>query len=177
MILRTGEIPTDLPAFEEAEKNVRERLEKLINNKGTKSVDDIHKRLGKIMWNKCGMSRNAKGLKEAITEIKALREEFWKEVRVPGSMDEMNSELEKAGRVADFLELGELFAKDALHREESCGGHFREEYQTEEGEAMRDDENFMYVAAWEYKGEPSEAVLHKENLEYDYIEVKTRSYK
>ena len=175
--IKTGEISTDLPAFEEAEKDVRERLEKLINNKGTKSVDDIHKRLGKIMWNKCGMSRNAKDLKEAISEIKALREEFWKEVKVPGSMDEMNPELEKAGRVADFLELGELFAKDALHREESCGGHFREEYQTDEGEAMRDDENFMYVAAWEYKGEPSEAVLHKENLEYDNIEVKTRSYK
>jgi len=175
--IKTGEISTDLPAFEEAEKDVRERLEKLINNKGTKSVDDIHKRLGKIMWNKCGMSRNAKDLKEAISEIKALREEFWKEVKVPGSMDEMNPELEKAGRVADFLELGELFAKDALHREESCGGHFREEYQTDDGEAMRDDENFMYVAAWEYKGEPSEAVLHKENLEYDNIEVKTRSYK
>ena len=175
--IRTGEISTDLPAFEQAEKDVRERLEKLINNKGTKSVDDIHKRLGKIMWNKVGMSRNAKGLKEAISEIKALREEFWKEVKVPGSMDEMNPELEKAGRVADFLELGELFAKDALHREESCGGHFREEYQTDEGEAMRDDENFMYVAAWEYKGEPSEAVLHKENLDYENIEVKTRSYK
>ncbi|HBY68522.1 MAG TPA: fumarate reductase/succinate dehydrogenase flavoprotein subunit, partial [Flavobacteriaceae bacterium] len=114
---------------------------------------------------------------EAISEIKALREEFWKEVKVPGSMDEMNPELEKAGRVADFLELGELFAKDALHREESCGGHFREEYQTDEGEAMRDDENFMYVAAWEYKGEPSEAVLHKENLDYENIKVKTRSYK
>ena len=175
--IRTGEISTDLPAFEQAEKDVRERLEKLINNKGTKSVDDIHKRLGKIMWNKVGMSRNATGLKEAISEIKALREEFWKEVKVPGSMDEMNPELEKAGRVADFLELGELFAKDALHREESCGGHFREEYQTDEGEAMRDDENFMYVAAWEYKGEPSEAVLHKENLDYENIEVKTRSYK
>ncbi|PVW14134.1 fumarate reductase/succinate dehydrogenase flavoprotein subunit [Marixanthomonas spongiae] len=175
--IRTGKIATDQPEFEEAEKNVRERLEKLINNKGSKSVDDIHKRLGKIMWNKCGMSRNAKGLKEAITEIRELREQFWNEVKVPGSMDEMNPELEKAGRVADFLELGELFAKDALHREESCGGHFREEYQTDEGEAMRDDENFMYVAAWEYNGEPSEAVLHKEQLEYDYIEVKTRSYK
>ncbi|UAB81781.1 fumarate reductase/succinate dehydrogenase flavoprotein subunit [Marixanthomonas sp. SCSIO 43207] len=175
--IRTGKISTDLPEFEEAEKSVRDRLEKLINNNGTVSVDDIHKRLGKIMWNKVGMSRNAKGLKEAISEIKALREEFWSNVKVPGSLDEMNPELEKAGRVADFLELGELFAKDALHREESCGGHFREEYQTEEGEALRDDENFMYVATWEYKGEPSEAVLHKENLEYENIEVKTRSYK
>jgi succinate dehydrogenase / fumarate reductase flavoprotein subunit len=129
------------------------------------------------MWDKVGMSRNATGLKEAISEIKALREEFWKEVRVPGTIDGMNPELEKAGRVADFLELGELFAKDALHREESCGGHFREEFQTEEGEALRDDENFMYVAAWEYTGEPADAVLHKEDLVYENIEVKTRSYK
>ncbi|MCT8339167.1 fumarate reductase/succinate dehydrogenase flavoprotein subunit [Flavobacteriaceae bacterium TK19130] len=175
--IRTGKISTETPEFEEAENNVRQRLEKLANNNGTKSVDHFHKRLGKIMWNKVGMSRNAQGLKEAISEIKELREEFWRDVRVPGDMDEMNQELEKAGRVADFLELGELFAKDALHREESCGGHFREEYQTEEGEAKRDDENFMYVAAWEYKGEPSEAVLHKENLDYENIEVKTRSYK
>ncbi|GAB5398625.1 MAG: fumarate reductase/succinate dehydrogenase flavoprotein subunit [Aureisphaera sp.] len=175
--IRTGAISTDLPEFEEAESNVRNQLEKLINNNGTKSVDHFHKRLGKIMWNKCGMSRNEKDLKEAIAEIKALREEFYKEVRVPGDMNEMNPELEKAMRVADFLELGELFAKDALHRNESCGGHFREEYQTEEGEALRDDENFMYVAAWEYKGEPSDAVLHKEELTYENIEVKTRSYK
>jgi len=175
--IRTGKIPTDSAEFETAEKEVRTQLEKLINTKGTKSVDYFHKHLGKIMWNKCGMSRNAKDLQEAISEIKALRKEFWNEVRVPGNMDEMNAELEKAGRVADFLELGELFAKDALHRNESCGGHFREEYQTEEGEALRDDENFMYVAAWEYKGEPSEAVLHKEELDYENIEVKTRSYK
>ncbi len=175
--IRTGAISTDLPEFEAAEKNVRGQLEKLINNNGTKSVDHFHKRLGKIMWNKVGMARNEKGLTEAISEIKTLREEFYKEVRVPGEMNEMNPELEKAMRVADFLELGELFAKDALHRNESCGGHFREEYQTEEGEALRDDENFMYVAAWEYKGEPSDAVLHKEHLEYENIEVKTRSYK
>jgi succinate dehydrogenase / fumarate reductase flavoprotein subunit len=175
--IRTGAIPTNTPEFDEAEKNVRDRLDKLVNNNGSKSVDDFHKRLGKIMWNKVGMSRNAAGLKEAISEIKQLREEFWREVRVPGAADEMNQELEKAGRVADFLELGELFAKDALHREESCGGHFREEYQTEDGEAQRDDENFMYVAAWEYKGEPSDAVLHKEDLDYENIEVKTRSYK
>ena len=175
--IRTGKISTDLPEFDEAEKNVRTTLEKLINNKGSKSVDHFHKRLGKIMWDKVGMARNEKGLKEAISEIKALRAEFWNEVKVPGTMDEMNPELEKAMRVADFLELGELFAKDALHRNESCGGHFREEYQTEEGEALRDDENFMYVAAWEYKGEPSDAVLHKESLEYENIEVKTRSYK
>jgi len=175
--IRTGAISTELPEFDEVENNVKARLEKLINNSGSKSVDHFHKRLGKIMWNKVGMSRNVKGLEEAISEIKALREEFWKDVRVPGSTNEMNPELEKAGRVADFLELGELFAKDALHRNESCGGHFREDYQTEEGEALRDDENFMYVAAWEYKGEPSDAVLHKEALEYNDIEVKTRSYK
>jgi len=129
------------------------------------------------MWNKCGMARNAQGLKEAIEEIAALREDFWKNVKVPGSATSKNAELEKAGRVADFLELGELFAKDALHREESCGGHFREEYQTEEGEALRDDENFKYVAAWEYKGKPADAVLHKEDLVFENIELKTRSYK
>lgn len=175
--IRTGKIPTDSKEFDEAENKVREQLEKFINSKGTKSVDDFHKRLGKIMWNKVGMSRNAEGLKEAIEEIKALREEFWRDVKVPGGINEMNPELEKAGRVADFLELGELFAKDALHRQESCGGHFREEYQTEEGEALRDDENFMYVAAWEFTGEPGDAILHKEELKYENIEVKTRSYK
>ncbi|HKJ48661.1 MAG TPA: fumarate reductase/succinate dehydrogenase flavoprotein subunit, partial [Christiangramia sp.] len=175
--IRTGEIPTDSAEFEAAETEVRERLEKLVNNKGTKSVDHFHKILGKIMWNKVGMARNATGLKEAIKEIQELREEFWKDVRVPGTTTEMNAELEKAGRVADFLELGELFAKDALHREESCGGHFREEYQTEEGEALRDDENFMYVAAWEYTGNPADAILHKEDLDYENIKVKTRSYK
>ena len=129
------------------------------------------------MWNKCGMSRNETELKEAISEIKALREAFWREVNVPGTANEVNQELEKAMRVADFLELGELFAKDALERNESCGGHFREEYQTPEGEALRDDENFMYVSAWEYQGEPSDAKLHKEPLVYDNIQVKTRSYK
>ncbi len=175
--IRTGKIPTDSAEFEAAETEVRERLEKLVSTKGTKSVDHFHKILGKIMWNKVGMARNATGLKEAIKEIQELREEFWNEVRVPGSTNEMNAELEKAGRVADFLELGELFAKDALHREESCGGHFREEYQTEEGEALRDDENFMYVAAWEYTGKPADAILHKEDLDYENIQVKTRSYK
>ena len=175
--IRTGPIPTDSPEFDAAEKQVQETIDKLISNTGSKPVDHFHKRLGKIMWNKCGMSRNEKELKEAIAEIKALREEFWREVRVPGSANEINQELEKAMRVADFLELGELFAKDALHRNESCGGHFREEYQTPEGEALRDDKNFMYVAAWEYKGEPSDAVLHKEPLAYENIQVKTRSYK
>jgi len=174
--IRTGKISTNTPEFEEAEKNVRERIEFFVNNNGKHSVDYFHKKLGKIMWDKVGMARNEKGLKEALTEIKALREEFWKDVKVPGTAAEFNEELAKAGRVADFLELGELFAKDALHREESCGGHFREEYQTEEGEALRRPE-FQYVAAWEYKGEPSDAVLHKEELVYENIEVKERSYK
>ncbi len=175
--IRTGAIPTDSPEFDAAEKEVRTRLEKLMGGNGAHSVDHYHKKLGKIMWNKCGMARNAKELQEAIDEISALRVDFWENVKIPGNADGMNQELEKAGRVADFLELGELFAKDALHRNESCGGHFREEYQTPEGEALRDDENFKYVAAWEFKGEPKEAVLHKEDLKYENIELKTRSYK
>lgn len=174
--IRTGKIPTDTPEFEEAEKQVKDRIHHFVNNNGSQSVDYFHKKLGKIMWNKVGMARNAKGLQEAIEEIKELRETFWKEVKVPGAANEFNEELAKAGRVADFLELGELFAKDALHREESCGGHFREEYQTSEGEALRRPE-FQYVAAWEYKGEPGNAVMHKENLVYENIEVKERSYK
>ena len=174
--IRTGPISTESPEFEAAENNARETIDQLINNKGTKPVDYFHKRLGKIMWNKCGMSRNKKELKEAISEISALRAEFYNDVRVPGSSDEFNPELAKAGRVADFLELGELFAKDALQREESAGGHFREEYQTAEGEAKRRKE-FQYVSAWEYKGEPKDAVLHREDLAYENIEVKERSYK
>jgi succinate dehydrogenase / fumarate reductase flavoprotein subunit len=175
--IRTGKIPTDSPEFDEVEKSVKDQLEFFINNKGTHSVDYYHKKLGLVMWNKVGMARNEKGLKEAIKEIQEIREDFWKNVKVPGSLNELNPELEKAGRVADFLELGELFAKDALHREESCGGHFREEYVTEDGEAKRDDKNFAYVAAWEYTGKPSEAILHKEQLEFKDIELKTRSYK
>ncbi|WP_417939256.1 fumarate reductase/succinate dehydrogenase flavoprotein subunit [Flavobacterium sp. RS13.1] len=175
--IKMGPISTDLPEFVEAEKSVKDLINNFINNKGTHSVDYFHKRLGKIMWNKVGMARNAKGLTEAMEEIAALREEFYKDVKVPGSANEFNQELEKAIRVADFLELGELFAKDALHRNESCGGHFREEYQTEEGEALRDDENFAYVAAWEYKGKPSDAVLHKEPLNYENIKLVQRSYK
>ena len=175
--IRTGAIDTDLPEFEKAEASVKAQLDAFIKNKGTHTVDYFHKKLGKIMWDKCGMSRNVKGLKEAITEIKALREEFYKNVKVPGTTTEFNPELAKAARVADFLELGELFAKDALERNESCGGHFREESQTPEGEALRDDENFTFVSAWEYKGEPSKAKLHKEQLDYEEIEVKTRSYK
>ncbi|RXP59413.1 fumarate reductase/succinate dehydrogenase flavoprotein subunit [Lutibacter sp. HS1-25] len=175
--IRTGKIPTDTPEFDAAEKEVQSKLEFFVNNKGTHSVDYYHKKLGKIMWDKVGMARNAKGLTEAIKEIHDLREDFWKNVKVPGELNELNPELEKAGRVADFLELGELFAKDALNREESCGGHFREEHVTEDGEAKRDDVNFAYVAAWEYTGKPSEAILHKEQLEFKDIELKTRSYK
>ena len=175
--IRTGKIPTDAPEFDEVEKSVKDQLEFFVNNKGTHSVDYYHKKLGLVMWNKVGMARNEKGLKEAIKEIQDIREDFWKNVKVPGSLNELNPELEKAGRVADFLELGELFAKDALEREESCGGHFREEHVTEDGEAKRDDVNFAYVAAWEYTGKPSEAILHKEQLEFKDIELKTRSYK
>ena len=174
--IRTGKIPTDSPEFDEAEKSVKDTIDFFINNKGTHSVDYYHKKLGKIMWDKCGMSRNEQGLKEAIEEIAALRKDFWQNVSVPGSDKQYNEELAKATRVADFLELGELFAKDALQREESAGGHFREEYQTPEGEAQRRKE-FQYVSAWEYKGEPKDAVLHKEILEYENIEVKERSYK
>lgn len=175
--IRTGAIPTDLPEFDEAEKNVKGIIDHVLSNNGTHSVDYFHKKLGKIMWDKVGMARNAQGLTEAMSEIAALREEFYKDVKVSGTADSFNQELEKALRVADYLELGELFAKDALHREESCGGHFREEHQTEDGEAKRDDENFAYVAAWEYKGKPSEAVLHKEDLVFENIKLVTRSYK
>ena len=175
--IRTGTINTDSPEFEAAEKAVKDQIDAFINNKGSNTVDYYHRKLGKIMWNKCGMSRNATNLKEAMAEIKALREDFYKNVNVPGTAYEFNEQLAKAGRVADFLELGELFAKDALERTESCGGHFREESQTPEGEALRDDENFTFVSAWEYKGEPADAILCKEELNYEEIEVKTRSYK
>jgi succinate dehydrogenase / fumarate reductase flavoprotein subunit len=179
--IRTGRIPTNTDAFEEAENSVKTTLDKLINTGGTKAVDYFHKKLGNIIWNKVGMSRNEAGLKEAIAEIQELRADFWKNVRVPGGTHEVNRELEKAGRVADFLELGELFAQDALTREESCGGHFREESVEidgpQKGEAKRDDENFTFVSAWEYKGNPSESQLHKEELKYENIELKQRSYK
>lgn len=175
--IRTGKIPTTSPAFDEAEKSVKDRISFFINNKGAKTVDHFHKRLGKVMWDKCGMARNAKGLQEAIEEIRKIRDDFWKEVRVPGSDSEFNPELDKACRVADFLELGELMCIDALHRNESCGGHFREEFQTEEGEANRDDNNFAYVAAWENKGTNEQPVLHKEELVYENIKLVQRSYK
>ena len=179
--IRTGKISTDTPEFAAAEKEVKDRLEGLVSNKGTHSVDYYHKKLGNIMWEKCGMSRNEQGLKEAIAEIAELRDDFWKNVSVPGGAYELNQQLEKAGRVADFLELGELFAKDALDRNESCGGHFREESAEvggpQDGEALRDDDNYAYVSAWEYKGKPSDAVLHKEQLEFNDIKLTQRSYK
>jgi len=179
--IRTGEISTDLPEFNDAKKAVEDRLNSLMNIKGTKSVDYFHKELGKVMWNNCGMARNEKDLKEAGVKIRAIREEFYKDLRIPGSAMELNPELEKATRVADFLELGELFAKDALNRNESCGGHFRDESVEQDGpqkgEAKRDDVNYKYVAAWEWMGDPGEAKLHKEELEFKDIELKTRSYK
>jgi succinate dehydrogenase / fumarate reductase flavoprotein subunit len=170
-------IDTNHPVIKQVEKDVDERIRKMLSIKGKKTVDEIHRELGKIMWDNVGMARNGKGLKEAIVRIKEIREEFWKNVCVAGQNEELNQSLEKAGRVADFLELGELIAEDALHRNESCGGHFREEYQTEEGEAKRDDENFVYAAAWEFKGDNVRPELHKEQLTFDYVKPTQRSYK
>ncbi len=174
--IRTGAIATDHAAFVQAEQHVQSRMEKLLNIKGTETVESFHKRLGKIMWDKCGMARNEKGLKEAIVEIQQLKKEFWSNVRIPGSINEFNTELDKAGRVADFIELGELMCVDALNRNESCGGHFREEFQTEEGEALRQDDQYSYVATWEYKGD-SQFELHKEDLNYEIVHPSQRSYK
>jgi succinate dehydrogenase / fumarate reductase flavoprotein subunit len=174
--IRTGAIPTDHEAFETAEREAKGKIDQLLSIKGTTSPEHFHRRLGKIMWDKCGMARNEKGLKEAIAEIQTLKKEFWSDVRVMGSVDEFNPELDKASRVADFIELGELMCTDALDRDESCGGHFREEFQSEDGEAVRDDENFMHVSAWEYEGE-SKWGLHKESLEYNNIKIAQRSYK
>jgi succinate dehydrogenase / fumarate reductase flavoprotein subunit len=174
--IRTKSIPTDHPAFAETESKVRDRIHMLMNIKGTKTVESFHKRLGKIMWDKCGMARNADGLKQAIKEIQQLKNEFWSDVRIPGEINEMNPELDKANRVADFIELGELMCLDALNREESCGGHFREESQTDEGEAMRHDDKYMYVAAWELKAD-HEWQLHKEELNYEVVKPSQRSYK
>ena len=172
----TASIPTTHPAFEATEKTVRERINTLINIRGTKTVESFHKRLGKIMWEKCGMARNAKGLHEAIVEIQELKKEFWSDVKIPGEINSINPELDKAGRVADFIELGELMCKDALDRNESCGGHFREESQTDDGEAKRDDVNFSYVSAWEFKGE-SNWQLNKEPLNFEIVKPTQRSYK
>ena len=176
--IRTGAIPTDSPEFDAAEQEARERLEGFLNCKGDTPVDVFHRELGQIMWEKCGMARNAEGLKEGIEAIRALRDRFHKEVKVPGKMDEMNPELDKANRLADFMELGELMCMDALSREESCGGHFREEFQTEEGEAMRQDDTMTHVSAWEFlNNDPGQAKMHKEDLVFESVELKTRSYK
>ena len=174
--IRTTSMATDHPAFAEAEKAVADRLHTLINIKGNQSAESFHKRLGKIMWDKCGMARSEEGLKQAIEEIRALKKEFWTDLRVPGTVNGLNPELDKAGRVADFIELGELMCIDALTRNESCGGHFREEYQTPDGEALRDDANYMFVSAWEFKGE-NNWDLHKEELLYDVVKPSQRSYK
>ena len=174
--IATKSIPTDHPAFIEAEQKVADRINTLMNIKGKQSVESMHKRLGKIMWNKCGMARNEQGLREAIEEIRQLKKEFWSDLRITGTINEFNPELDKAGRVADFIELGELMCMDALNRAESCGGHFREEYQTEEGEALRRDDQFMYVSAWEFQGE-HQWQLHKEELNYDVVKPSQRSYK
>jgi len=174
--IRTAAIPTSHPAFEAAEKNVSNKINQLMNIKGKQSVESLHKRLGKIMWEKCGMARNKQGLETAIQEIQELKKEFWNDLKIPGGINEMNPELDKAGRVADFIELGELMCIDALMRNESCGGHFREEYQTEEGEALRDDAHYMFVAAWQYKRE-HEWELHKESLNYEVVKPSQRSYK
>lgn len=175
--IRTPKINTSSPEFEAAEKNTKDTLNKLINIKGNQSVESFHKRLGTIMWDRCGMARNAEGLIQARKEIQALREEFWKDVFVPGIVDEFNPELEKASRVADFIELGELMVIDALNRKESCGGHFREEYQTEEGETLRDDEQFKYVATWLWPDLNQEPQLIKEDLIYEEVKIAARSYK
>jgi succinate dehydrogenase / fumarate reductase, flavoprotein subunit len=174
--IATKSIPLSHEVFEQTEKAVKDRIDTLMNIKGKQTVESFHKRLGKLIWEYCGMSRNEQGLRKAIADVQALKKEFWSDVKIPGSINEMNPELDKAGRVADFIELGELMCKDALNRNESCGGHFREESQTEEGEAKRDDANYAYVAAWEYKGE-SNWELHKEQLEFEVVKLTQRSYK
>lgn len=175
--IRTPIIPINTPEFEEAEKSAIARLDKFLAIKGKKNANSFHKRLGKIMWDHCGMVRNEEGLKKALVLIKELREEFWKDLNVPGDRNSINQELERAGRVADYLEFAELMINDALNRKESCGAHFREEYQTPDGEALRNDEEFAYVAAWEYAGEGRPHILHKEELKFEEVELKTRSYK
>lgn len=173
----TPRIPLTHPAFEEAEDKIQQHLQRLLHIKGTQSVDHLHRKFGLRLWDLVGMSRNKQQLSDAVSEFARLREEFWNDVRIPGGKDEFNQELEKAARVADFIEIGELMARDALQREESCGGHFREEYQTAEGEASRNDEDFMFVGAWEYTGQGKEPVLHKEKLVFENIKVQTRNYK
>lgn len=175
--IKTPKIPTNTPEFDEAEKEVKERIERLMAINGTETATSFHKRLGKIMWDYCGMVRNEEGLKKALTLLDELKDEFWKNLKVPDTASELNQELEKANRVADFLELGKLMVYDALNRKESCGAHFREESQTETGEAKRDDENYSYVAAWEFAGDGKEPILHKEELKFEYVKLQERSYK
>jgi len=175
--IQEKKVDTNHAAFEEAENAVRAKTDKLLAVKGTQTVDFYHKQLGKIMWDHVGMARNEAGLKQAVEEIRALRTSFWKDVFVPGAPGEFNQELEKAARVADFFELGELMALDALNRKESCGGHFREEMQTDDGETKRDDARYMYVSAWEYRGATAEPALHKEVLNYEFVKPATRNYK
>jgi succinate dehydrogenase / fumarate reductase flavoprotein subunit len=175
--LNTPPPSTSSPAFEEAEKAVRDQINKFLSIKGSRTVDSFHRELGKLVWDYCGMGRNAAGLTHARDQIGKLREEFWSDVKVLGEGESFNQSLEKAGRVADFFELAELMCQDALHREESCGGHFREEHQTPEGEAQRDDDNFAYVAAWQYNGAGKEATLHKEDLVFENVHLAQRSYK
>lgn len=175
--IRTGKIDTNAPEFVEAEKEVRQKLDMFINANGTKTVDHYHKMLGKILYDKCGVVRNKEGLEAAIKEIRELREDFYKNLRLTGKEDNINSELEKAGRIADYLELGELMCYDALERNESCGAHFREEYQTPDGEARRDDEHYCYVSAWDYNGPDNEPGLHKEPLTFENVKLTVRSYK
>jgi succinate dehydrogenase / fumarate reductase, flavoprotein subunit len=176
-LLGTDPVPTDDPVFLEAEASVSDQVQRLLSVNGTKSVDHFHRELGKIMWDNCGMARSAESLDKALGEIPGLREEFWSDVRVLGKNESFNQALEKAGRVADFLEFGELLVRDARHREESCGGHFRVEHQTDEGEALRNDDEFAYVAAWEWQGENQPQVLHKEPLEFENVALAQRSYK
>ncbi|HPV56610.1 MAG TPA: fumarate reductase/succinate dehydrogenase flavoprotein subunit, partial [Tenuifilaceae bacterium] len=175
--IKTPKIATNLPQFDEAEKNARERINKFLSINGTETATSFHKRLGKIMWDYCGMVRNEEGLKKALTLIDELQAEFWKNLKVPGTGEELNQELEKAGRVADFMELGKLLVYDALNRKESCGAHFREESQTDTGEAKRNDEQYSYVAAWEFNGDGNEPQLHKEELKFEFVKLQERSYK
>jgi succinate dehydrogenase / fumarate reductase flavoprotein subunit len=170
-------IKTDSPEFEKTENEINQRIERLMNIKGKHSVDSIHKKLGHIMWEYVGMARNEAGLKKAIEELKEIKKDFWTNVRIPGEKSTLNIELEKALRLADFIEMGELMARDALNREESCGGHFRTEHQTEEGEALRHDDEFAYVSCWEYKGEDNEPVMYKESLDYEFVVRQQRNYK
>jgi succinate dehydrogenase / fumarate reductase flavoprotein subunit len=174
---KMGKVSGSEQGFSSTLSDAKGRIDRLLGVKGKRTPNELHRELGKIMWDYCGMARNAAGLKTAIGKIRELREEFWKDVLIPGSGESLNQTLEHAGRVADFLEFGELLAKDALNREESCGGHFREEHQTEDGETLRDDDNFRYVAAWEYKGEGVEPELHKEKLEFNYAHLAKRDYK